>query len=88
MTIRVSQKVTSVSCCKNELKKLIRVANWQEQIELRNELRDKPTDLKRYEEKLREATLTTIAQKATAAKASMILQKSFTTRVKAFAKMR
>ena len=29
---------------------------WQEQLELRNELTDKPSDLKRYEEKLREAT--------------------------------
>ncbi len=29
---------------------------WQEQIELREELKDKPIDLKRYEEKLREAT--------------------------------
>jgi tetratricopeptide (TPR) repeat protein len=29
---------------------------WQEQLELRNELQDKPSDLKRYEEKLREAT--------------------------------
>ncbi|MEK9571569.1 MAG: hypothetical protein VW124_21285, partial [Paracoccaceae bacterium] len=29
---------------------------WQEQLELRSELRDKPSDLKRYEEKLREAT--------------------------------
>jgi len=29
---------------------------WQEQIELRNELKDKPSDLKKYEEKLREAT--------------------------------
>jgi len=29
---------------------------WQEQLELRSELKDKPTDLKRYEEKLREAT--------------------------------
>jgi len=25
---------------------------WQEQLELRNELKDKPSDLKRYEEKL------------------------------------
>ena len=31
-------------------------AEWQEQIKLRKELKDKPTDLKRYEEKLREAT--------------------------------
>ena len=29
---------------------------WQEQIELRSELKDKPNDLRRYEEKLREAT--------------------------------
>ena len=29
---------------------------WQEQLELREELKDKPNDLKRYEEKLREAT--------------------------------
>ena len=31
-------------------------AEWQEQFELRSELKDKPIDLKRYEEKLREAT--------------------------------
>ena len=30
--------------------------DWKEQLELRNELKDKPGDLKRYEEKLREAT--------------------------------
>ncbi|EJW21893.1 hypothetical protein IMCC14465_02870 [alpha proteobacterium IMCC14465] len=29
---------------------------WEEQLELRQELKDKPSDLKRYEEKLREAT--------------------------------
>jgi hypothetical protein len=29
---------------------------WKEQLELRSELKDKPSDLKRYEEKLREAT--------------------------------
>jgi hypothetical protein len=29
---------------------------WKEQLELRNELRDKPSDLKRYEEKLKQAT--------------------------------
>jgi hypothetical protein len=29
---------------------------WQEQLELRSELKDKPSDLKRYEEKLRAAT--------------------------------
>ena len=30
--------------------------DWQVQLELRSELKDKPSDLKRYEEKLREAT--------------------------------
>ena len=29
---------------------------WQEQLELRNELKDKPSNLKRYEEKLKQAT--------------------------------
>ena len=29
---------------------------WREQLELRNELKDKPSDLKRYEEKLKQAT--------------------------------
>jgi len=31
-------------------------AEWQEQLELRSELKDKPSDLKRYEEKLKQAT--------------------------------
>ena len=31
-------------------------AEWQEQLELRGELKEKPSELKRYEEKLREAT--------------------------------
>ena len=30
---------------------------WQEQLELRNELKNKPSNLKRYEQKLREATI-------------------------------
>ena len=29
---------------------------WKEQLELREELKDKPDDLKRYEDKLKEAT--------------------------------
>ena len=29
---------------------------WQEQLELRDELKDKPSELKRYEEKLKQAT--------------------------------
>ncbi|MDB2475075.1 hypothetical protein N9W86_03415 [Amylibacter sp.] len=31
-------------------------AEWQEQLELRGELKEKPSDLKRYEEKLKQAT--------------------------------
>ena len=31
-------------------------AEWQEQLELREELKDKPSDLKRYEEKFKQAT--------------------------------
>ncbi|MEW7995201.1 MAG: hypothetical protein AB2657_14565 [Candidatus Thiodiazotropha endolucinida] len=31
-------------------------AEWSEQLELRSELKDKPSDLKRYEEKLKQAT--------------------------------
>ena len=31
-------------------------AEWKEQLELRNELKDKPSDLKRYQEKLKQAT--------------------------------
>ena len=31
-------------------------AEWQEQLELREELKDKPSDLKRYEEKLKQAS--------------------------------
>ena len=30
--------------------------DWQEQLELRSQLKDKPSDLKRYEEKLKQAT--------------------------------
>jgi hypothetical protein len=50
---------------------------WQEQLELRSELKDKPSDLKRYEEKLKKLLLTTIVQKATAAKASTNTAKKF-----------
>ena len=60
---------------------------WREQLELRSELKDKPGDLKRYEEKLKQATLTTIVQKAIAAKANTLQLRSSTTRVKVFAKM-
>ena len=34
---------------------------WREQLELRSELKDKPSDLKRYEEKLKQATFKCLA---------------------------
>ena len=61
---------------------------WQEQLELREELKDKPSDLKRYEEKLKQATFNKIAQKTRIAKARTLLLRSSTTRVKAFVRMR
>lgn len=58
---------------------------WQEQLELRGELKDKPSDLKRYEEKLR---FNTIVQRVTAVKVNTRPLRFSTTRVKAFARMR
>ena len=63
-------------------------AEWQEQLELREELKDKPSDLKRYEEKLREATFNYNRAEGYSSKGSTRLLKSSTTRVKAFVRMR
>jgi hypothetical protein len=52
--------------------KAIYVAKWQERLELRNELKDKPSDLKRYEEKVKQATFFYNLQKATAVKGNTI----------------
>ena len=60
---------------------------WQEQLELRNDLKDKPSDLKRTKRSRSKQPLTTIVQKATAAKASTLLLRNSTTRVKVFVKM-
>ena len=61
---------------------------WQEQLELRNELKDKPSDLSDTKRSYEKLLSTTTAQKVTAAKESTLLQRNFTTRAKAFAKMR
>ena len=65
-------------------------AEWQEQLELREELKDKPSDLKRYEEKLKQATFqyNRADGYSSKVKVSTILLRRSTTRVKAFAKMR
>ena len=65
-------------------------AEWQEQLELGEELKDKPSDLKRYEEKLKQATFqyNRADGYSSKVKVSTILLRRSTTRVKAFAKMR
>jgi len=61
---------------------------WQEQLELRSELQDKPSDLKRYEEKLKQVTFNYNRAEGYSNKGSMILLRSSTIRVKVCAKMR
>ena len=63
-------------------------AEWQEQLELRKELKNKPSYLKDMKKSCEKLPLTIIAQKVTAAKASTRLLRRSTTRVKAFVKMR
>ena len=61
---------------------------WKEQLELRNDLKDKPSDLKRYEEKLKQATFNYNRAEGYSSKVSTLLLRSSTTRVKAFVRMR
>ena len=50
---------------------------WQEQLEIREELKDKPSELKRYEEKLKQATFYYNRAEATAAKVRHSTAKKF-----------
>ena len=50
---------------------------WQEQLELRSELKDKPSELKRYEEKLREATFQYIRAEGYSSKGKHSTAKNF-----------
>lgn len=52
-------------------------AEWEEQLELREELKDKPSDLKRYEEKLREATFNYIRAEGYSSKGKHNTAKTF-----------
>ena len=63
-------------------------AEWQEQLGLRNELKDKPSDLRRYEEKLKQATFNYNRAEGYSKKASTRLPRRSTTRAKAFVKRR
>ena len=60
---------------------------WKEQLELRSELKDKPRELKRYEEKLKQATFYYNRAEGYSSKGTILPRRS-TTRVKAFVKMR
>ena len=61
---------------------------WQEQLEIRSELKDKPSDLNRYEEKLKQATFNYNRAEGYSSKGKHFTAKKSTTRVKAFVKMR
>ena len=61
---------------------------WREQLELRNELKDKPSDLKRYQEKLKQATFNYNRAEGCSSKGKHSTARNSTTRVKAFVKMR
>jgi hypothetical protein len=56
---------------------------WQEQLELREELKDKPDELKRYEDKLKEAIMM-----LTIARVRNLQHISWTASAKAYVKMR
>ena len=52
-------------------------AEWQEQLELCSELKDKPSDLKRHQEKLREATFNYNRAEGYSSKGKHITAKKF-----------
>jgi hypothetical protein len=62
-------------------------AGWKKQLELRKELKDKPSDLKRYEKKLKRATFHYNRAEGYSSKVSTLLPKPSTARAEAFAKM-
>ena len=52
-------------------------AEWQEQLEMRSELKDKPSDLKRYEEKLKQAAFNYNRAKGYSSKCNLSTAKKF-----------
>ena len=65
-------------------------SDWERQLQIREELNDKPDELKRYVDKLRKAIFnySRAEQKATAQKENTAQLRNFTIAVKATAKMR
>ena len=60
--------------------------DWQNQRKIIEELDEKPDELKRYEDKLKKAILTTAEQRATEQKESTAQLRSFSIAVRAYAK--
>ena len=63
-------------------------SEWQEQLQLRDELKDKLSDLRRYEEKVKQATFNYSRAEGYSSKGKHTTAKAFTTKAKAFVKMR
>ena len=61
---------------------------WQEQLELRNKLKDKPSDLKRYEEKLKQATFNYNRAEGYSSKGKHSTAKKFYNKCESFFKTR
>ena len=62
-------------------------AEWQEQLELRSEFKDKPSELKRYEEKLKQATFYYNRAEGYSSKGKHSTAKKFYNKRKAFVRM-
>ena len=63
-------------------------SDWESQQQIREELNDRPGELKRYEDKLKKQFLIITEQKATAQKENTAQLRNFTIAVRATAKMR
>ena len=63
-------------------------SDWESQLQIREDLRDKPDDLKRYEDKLKKAIFNYSRAEATAQKENTAQLRNFTIAVRTFAKMR
>ena len=63
-------------------------SDWESQLQIREELNDKPDELKRYEDKLKKAIFNYSRAEATAQKEKTAQLRNFTIAVRATAKMR
>ena len=60
---------------------------WQEQLEIREEIKDKPSELKRYEDKLKEAIMMVIVLMLTIENVKRLQHINWTASAKAYVKM-